>query len=70
MGPHNTIAYHICVVTRLFSLPQTLTILIIAEYSGPDENENCIYLCGNSLGLKPKMADEYMKEQLEMWGKE
>jgi len=28
-----------------------------------------IYMCGNSLGLKPKQADVYMKEQLDSWGK-
>lgn len=33
-----------------------------------DPQSPCIYLCGNSLGLKPKKADVYMGEQLEMWG--
>ena len=27
-----------------------------------------IYMCGNSLGLKPKTADVYMQEQLDAWG--
>jgi len=27
------------------------------------------YMCGNSLGLKPKQADLYMQEQLESWGR-
>ena len=25
-------------------------------------------MCGNSLGLKPRMVDQYMKEQLDNWG--
>ncbi len=37
---------------------------------GSDGDSDCIYLCGNSLGLKPKKADEYMREQMESWGKE
>ncbi|KAK7085033.1 hypothetical protein SK128_007461 [Halocaridina rubra] len=32
-----------------------------------DEKSDCIYLCGNSLGLKPKKADEYMQAQLDKW---
>jgi len=34
-----------------------------------DPEGNCLYLLGNSLGLKPKAADKYMFEQLENWGK-
>lgn len=37
---------------------------------GDDGEEECVYLCGNSLGLKPKKADVYMREQLENWGKQ
>lgn len=35
-----------------------------------DGDEECVYLCGNSLGLKPKKADVYLREQLENWGKQ
>jgi len=35
-----------------------------------DQDSPCIYLCGNSLGLKPKLADVYMKEQLDNWGEQ
>ena len=35
-----------------------------------DPQSPCIYLCGNSLGLKPKQADVYMKEQMDMWGQQ
>jgi len=33
-----------------------------------DPEEDCIYMLGNSLGLKPKLADKYLSEQLECWG--
>ena len=33
------------------------------QTEGPP-NSPVIYMCGNSLGLKPKQADEYMREQL------
>lgn len=32
-------------------------------------DEECIYLCGNSLGLKPKRADAYQQEVLNCWAK-
>lgn len=32
-----------------------------------DPKEECVYLCGNSLGLKPRTADTYMQEQLDKW---
>lgn len=32
-------------------------------------DSDCIYLCGNSLGLKPKSADEHMKKSLDSWAK-
>lgn len=32
-----------------------------------DEMADCVYLCGNSLGLKPKTADKYMQDQLDKW---
>lgn len=31
--------------------------------------EDCVYLCGNSLGLKPLKADEYVSQQMDKWGK-
>lgn len=42
---------------------------IPCETSGSQDSP-CIYLCGNSLGLKPKQADVYMGEQLDFWGKQ
>jgi len=31
------------------------------------EGEDCVYLCGNSLGLQPKNAARYLEEELEAW---
>lgn len=31
-------------------------------------DDECVYLCGNSLGLKPKKADVYMSQQIKKWG--
>lgn len=33
-----------------------------------DPTEDCLYLCGNSLGLKPRSADKSVMEQLNVWG--
>jgi kynureninase len=35
----------------------------IPQHQGKD----CIYLTGNSLGLQPKSAEKYLKEELEAW---
>ncbi|MGB9430044.1 MAG: kynureninase [Gammaproteobacteria bacterium] len=37
----------------------------IPQHNGQDE----IYLCGNSLGLQPKIAARYLQEELEDWRK-
>jgi kynureninase len=29
---------------------------------------SCVYLCGNSLGVQPKLAAQYVNEELEDWG--
>jgi len=31
------------------------------------DGEDCIYLCGNSLGLQPKSAARYVEEELQAW---
>ncbi|GBG24624.1 Kynureninase [Hondaea fermentalgiana] len=31
------------------------------------ESESCVYLCGNSLGLQPRKAKEYVTEELDKW---
>ena len=35
--------------------------------SSPEDE--CIYLCGNSLGLLPRTAPEYVNRQFEKWAK-
>ncbi len=39
------------------------------EFNIPAEfnNHPCIYLCGNSLGLQPKKANEYVQLEMEKW---
>ncbi|MCH7675277.1 kynureninase [candidate division KSB1 bacterium] len=34
-----------------------------------DNGEDCIYFCGNSLGLQPKTAKAYVNEELDDWAK-
>jgi kynureninase len=34
-----------------------------------DPDQECIYLCGNSLGLQPKTAREYVNRQFDKWEK-
>lgn len=39
------------------------------DFSIPKQNngDEEIYLCGNSLGLQPKLADEYVNQELKQW---
>lgn len=37
------------------------------QVDNPDED--CVYLAGNSLGLKPKKADTYQTDVMSDWGK-
>lgn len=34
-----------------------------------DDNEECVYLCGHSMGLKPKAIDHYVEGVLSNWGR-
>ena len=34
-----------------------------------DENEECIYLCGHSLGLQPKTARDQVNKEFDKWAK-
>ncbi len=36
---------------------------------GPKDGNSCIYLCGNSLGLQPRLAVQLVDEELEDWGR-
>jgi len=31
------------------------------------DGKDCVYLCGNSLGLQPRLAHQYVNEELEDW---
>ena len=35
----------------------------------PDGSGDCIYLCGNSLGLQPLSARAYINQELDAWAK-
>ncbi|XP_015789048.1 kynureninase [Tetranychus urticae] len=53
---------------KLFCFPKKRDL----PYVDPDrieENAEAIYLCGQSLGLKPKSADKYCREVLDNWGR-
>jgi len=45
------------------------TLETLPRESTGDQSQKCIYLLGNSLGLKPKNADKYMNEAMDMWGR-
>ena len=34
-----------------------------------DPNEECVYLCGNSLGLQPRLSRENVERELDKWAK-
>jgi len=38
-----------------------------ADLSLVDGAEECIYLAGNSLGLQPRRARQYLEEELDKW---
>lgn len=40
-----------------------------ADLSLVDGSQECIYLVGNSLGLQPKKAGKYLREELDKWAK-
>ncbi|XP_018019976.1 kynureninase-like [Hyalella azteca] len=51
-----------------FAYPRKETLPEIGQNLPAEElAEECIYLCGNSLGLKPKSADAHMQAQLQKW---
>ncbi|KAM9328211.1 kynureninase isoform 2-T3 [Pholidichthys leucotaenia] len=50
------------VVPRIKDLPTSDLELV-------DGEKECIYLVGNSLGLQPRKAKQYIEEELDNWGK-
>ncbi|XP_042310054.1 kynureninase isoform X3 [Sceloporus undulatus] len=49
-------------IPKVKDLPPTNPALV-------DENDNCIYFAGNSLGLQPKKIKTYLDEELDKWAK-
>ncbi|KAM8904994.1 kynureninase isoform 2-T2 [Spinachia spinachia] len=49
-------------VPKMADLPQ-------ADLSLVDGSQECIYLAGNSLGLQPRRAWTYLREELDKWAK-
>ena len=39
----------------------------VPSHGAPGQEEECIYLCGNSLGLQPKAAAGFIEEELDSW---
>lgn len=50
-----------------FTLPENLTVEAPSEYK--DDGEQCIYFCGNSLGLQPIRARTLINEELNVWAR-
>jgi kynureninase len=34
-----------------------------------ERTSECVYLCGNSLGLEPKVTKDIMNKELDKWSK-
>ncbi|GAB6026227.1 hypothetical protein CHUAL_012434 [Chamberlinius hualienensis] len=51
-----------------FTMPTLRQLPCVDHELVNDLDRPCIYLAGHSLGLKPKLADVYMKESLDAWG--
>ncbi|KAM9766666.1 kynureninase isoform 1-T1 [Menidia menidia] len=51
-----------------FLLPK-IADLPPSDLSLVDGRKDCVYLSGNSLGLQPKMAEKYLREELDKWAK-
>ncbi|XP_065569347.1 kynureninase-like [Artemia franciscana] len=53
---------------QLFEIP-LIKDLPCSKKEKYDGEEECLYFCGNSLGLKPKKADVYLNEVAKDWGR-
>ncbi len=54
-------------VLRLRWMPTILGALSSSLYSKDKNEDDCIYLCGHSLGLQPKKASSYLEQELRDW---
>lgn len=41
----------------------------LGDQTGTSGDEPCVYLCGNSLGLRPQSAARLIAEELDVWAK-
>lgn len=55
-----TVSHHLyCLFVVFYSVDQSLV--------NPDED--CVYFCGNSLGICPKKTRDYMNVEIDKWEK-
>jgi kynureninase len=54
-----------------FNIPQRTSLLhghaLVHTKCTVDNGKDCIYLCGNSLGLQPKRVQQLLSEDLQVW---
>src|SRR5437870_5422861 len=51
---------HLSSFRSLFCFPKK-------RISGDEDENNCLYFCGHSLGLKPKSINSYIENVLDTW---
>ncbi|KAH9415567.1 hypothetical protein DERP_000053 [Dermatophagoides pteronyssinus] len=54
---------------QMFTFPKKSHLPNIDKTILKDPEEECIYLCGQSLGLKPKLLDQNVQKVLDNWSK-
>lgn len=59
---------HLSKFRQEFVIP-TLKSLSEVTDSNEKSDEECTYLCGNSLGLMPKRSRQLVNEEFDAWGK-
>ncbi|XP_065306165.1 kynureninase-like isoform X5 [Dermacentor albipictus] len=52
-----------------FNIPKMADVSVVDPQFIKVPGQECIYLCGHSLGLKPKAADGHVQKVLDNWGK-
>ncbi|XP_075585466.1 kynureninase isoform X2 [Dermatophagoides farinae] len=57
----------LCSFRQMFTFPKKADLPNIDKINLKDPEEECIYLCGQSLGLKPKLLDQNVQKVLDNW---
>lgn len=52
-----------------FNVPKMADVSVVDPKFIKEPGQECIYLCGHSLGLKPRTADDHVLKVLDNWGK-